>query len=840
MTSLRYSNDRVDSNDLKRCIKQALPFPAIAALVLFIMHSVPLISFVLSREFRSQRAKLEIISFFGEPFLNSSLIQFGMVCCGMVTAAVLFMFLFKKNSVNVYLSMGITRTRLYFNRIASGVSLIFLASFIPMTVNLIVNLFCFGANAHLFQVYFYMLLAYFILGLAGFAVASFTATVSGSFIELVITSILFSIIPIMIKNELKTLKYGLLNGFTDNGAEIAWNITDVLSPFTIIKDLEKNIKIDEVLYNPINQLGVQLTKKVPESLMLDSGLMIPIFTWIIIAAVLLALGYFLINRRKMEHSNSFGKFYISSAINGTAVFCAAMLLLNTINTDLYTSGDGPMRVFRQNITVFLIITIIGTLIVYFIGQLIIKRKLKAAVKMLPVYAVLAALSVAMILCFRTGYFGSYNKLPAQTQIKSVAMDINDERNLFGYGCYSIAAQHSPEKAYTSSNADDIKLAEKYFELIRDQKYSDNFDQRITFCFELKNGSYLTRSFHVYTRELFDSYVRDVYASNFFKGYMKYLMLEDPYPMSEENDSEVNYYNTFGARVYYGPEDENSKGRYKALDWYCLGSSLVIDGYNRDSNTVGLEPVEFKDELLKALYEDLTKLSYDEVYKNNARPVAVLTSDFCALPYATDKLFSTVYGDMVTEAEAKERENGDRSLYKKNSAAYASPAIYIYPQMTNTLNVLSAHGYELPEYPAKIKYAYVTQSSEGLLKAIDALRTKLSETNKDYYYYSDDVNSPYLNTFRFCNDFDSILYNDFYSFENPNYSDTYEGTLNKVFADIGKPLTKIEDTAKSQAINEKAVPFYDTYGDDGRYVFFIWDDNAMTSSYVPSANADVLK
>ena len=65
-------------------------------------------------------------------------------------------------------------------------------------------------------------------------------------------------------------------------------------------------------------------------------------------------------------------------------------------------------------------------------------------------------------------------------------------------------------------------------------------------------------------------------------------------------------------------------------------------------------------------------------------------------------------------------------------------------------------------------------------------------------------------------------------------------LNMIYKDAGNPLTSVKDTAKAQEIVDKAVSQYMTLGDDGRYVYVIYENNVMAWYYLPEANLSVIK
>ena len=65
-------------------------------------------------------------------------------------------------------------------------------------------------------------------------------------------------------------------------------------------------------------------------------------------------------------------------------------------------------------------------------------------------------------------------------------------------------------------------------------------------------------------------------------------------------------------------------------------------------------------------------------------------------------------------------------------------------------------------------------------------------------------------------------------------------LKRVYKDAGQPLSSITDKAKAEAVVNKAVPKYMTSGDNGRYIYIIYEEGPMVCQYLPEANVGVLK
>ena len=71
----------------------------------------------------------------------STMLILGVAVCGILAAICLFNFITSKKMVNVYYSLGITRTKLFCGKYFSGLLMLFVASVLPMAVTFFANIF---------------------------------------------------------------------------------------------------------------------------------------------------------------------------------------------------------------------------------------------------------------------------------------------------------------------------------------------------------------------------------------------------------------------------------------------------------------------------------------------------------------------------------------------------------------------------------------------------------------------------------------------------------------------------------------------------------------------------
>lgn len=819
MISPRYSNDRVDANDLKRSFINILPCSVVAFLALIMFHVQPVLSYVFSESFKTEKMQKDVLFY----FLDSnnvfpSFIQIGMVLCGMLMAFSLFQFLLKKKSVNVYLSFGMTRSKLYINRLFAAVLSLFVATFIPTFLTFIINLVSFGASSALTSLFCYMFLMEFVSGLAGFALASAVMTFSGCTIEAVITAIGLSALPTFISGTIDNLST-IVRGYVYNaGADIARRTGgNLFNIWTFALDTENlNGKATEFTSEKTFVLLGQLTKKSTFKAFqcVDMEVLAPILMWLAISIILIGIGTVFMNKRKSENSNSFGKFYLASASNGLLVYTIVLDVLASVLK--YAYADNYRSPLHQNLTLILLILFGATILAFFLAELILRRNFKATLKTLPVYALAFAVTIFAFVYYGTSYFGAYNKLPDISQIKSVSMDIKDNRG--------ITLQNTAiNSKFLSENAEDIKTAYAMFDIVKADKHykGAELEGKIGFKIVLKDGTEINRLYAVYTSDVYNKYRRTVYNTQFFKDFLKQVLIEGKVT-SEDDDSFYIDENGYQTMV------SNALPNMKNVEWYYVGPSYLVDNYYTNSATANLDLIEDVDGLKEAIYKDYIAMSYDDAYTNTRIPVGAISSNITQAKNVNTKLNNkygyyyeegTYYSYGYDDPEVTQQKE-DKCV--KGSAIYS---FYIYPNMTNTIKFLNDNGLTPLAYTGNIKEVYYADTNYSVSRVLSHYADgSMLDNRYEAFDFSQALN---VNNYGAVEDGapDTISFMDF---------------IKNAYINAGLTLKTVSGD-KAKEIVSKAVPYYEPdHGTEikGRYIMIVYDDNTITSLYVPEGNMAV--
>lgn len=816
MISQRYSNDRVDANDLKRSFMSILPYSVIAFLALIMFHVQPVLSYVFSESFKTEKMQKNVLFY----FLNSnntfsSFIQIGMVLCGMLMAFTMYQFLLKKKSVNVYLSFGMTRSKLYINRLFAAVLSLFVATFIPTFLTFIINLVSFGASSALTSLFCYMFLMEFVSGLAGFALASAVMTFSGCTVEAVITTIGLSALPTFISGTIDNLST-IVRGYVYNaGADIARRTGgNLFNIWTFALDTENlNGKSTEFTPEKTFVLLGQLTKKSTFKAFqcVDMEVLAPILIWLAISIILIAVGTVFMNKRKSENSNSFGKFYLASASNGLLVYTIVLDLLVSLLKRAY--ADDYRSPLHQNLTLILLILFGATILAFFLAELILRRNFKATLKTLPVYALAFAVTIFAFVYYGTSCFGAYNKLPDISQIKSVSMDIKDNR---GTKLQNIAV-HSK---FLSENAEDIKTAYAMFDMVKSDKHykGAELEGKIGFKIVLKDGTEINRIYAVYTSDVYNKYKRTVYNTQFFKDFLKQVLIEGKVTSEDDSYTDENGYQTM---VSY---DKSGLSSQQNAEWYFVGPSYLVDNYYTNSATANLDIIEDVDGLKEAIYKDYIAMSYDDAYTNTRIPVGAISLDIEQAKNINTKL-NNKYGYYYEEGTYYSDLEATQQKEDKCVKGSALNSFYIYPNMTNTIKFLNDNGLTPLAYTGNIKEVYYTDTSYSVSRVLSHYADGSKLDNR--YEAFDFAQALNVNNYGAVKEGapDTISFMDF---------------VKNAYINAGLTLKTVSGD-KAKEIVSKAVPYYEPdHGTEikGRYIMIVYDDNTITSLYVPEGNIAV--
>ncbi len=833
MTSQRFSSRKPARRDFLRALGEAFPFALLVALPLIWKLPFETSLFLRSSETASVHSAFGLFVE-GDVFLVTACL----VAAGVLLALRLFAFCFRKNSVNVFFSAGLLRKTLYRNRVLAGLLALAAAILVPLSVDLAMNVASFGGSAYVFKTFLYLVAALFAVALSGFSIGVLVSTVSGHLIEAAAATGLITAVPQLIVSLLGLVDRFMLKGNalenvvtgTDNKLRM---LCSLLSPYGFLDSLGGEDGEAALTVGRVIDKGCELS--------FTRSLVLPVCVWFVLGAGLLVAGAVLFRRRKVENAGSVGLFALPGNVIGTAAFLFVALLLSEyivysydVTFESYDELYVFERLFYHNAAAIGLCLALAGAAVFCLVQFVVRRNVKRFLKTLPVAGCLVLFTVLAVLSGPTGHYGAYNRLPAHDAIQSVSFHNVESTGVF---TTEFLPDYSGEFYAFESDADsDVQLAEDLFTLLHDAKPYDGKSER-TVCgvsFRLKDGTQVARTFTICDRETQEAFARKLFDSEYMDRYLQRRFLAAAEAAgSAPPESGSDNYNEQELRDYLNIF-------YTAGDWYLLGGDGLFNGCRVSDGVAGtltVDPdkvtvVDDKRGLFEALCADYSAISYDEVYTPADRPLAILTcEENVETAYSADRVFAP-------DGVAEEAAGGSGAGHGDTGTCGREKRFDLTPQMTHTLAFLKTHGYTPSPYDGKVKSAFVTTeklSLSGACGMIDGTwQSGYDETVFDAFWKFPEglVSAAFVYS-------DSLLpFNDEGRMKPDAPMTTRLDLLKTVYSDAGSPLEEITDPKAASALYARSFPFYDTYGDDGRYLYVVFDDSTLVSAYLPASAATI--
>ena len=741
-------------------------------------------------------AKSQYISYFfgtGEELLLPTLVLVAL--CGLSMAICTFNFITSKKQVNVYYSLGITRTKLFLGKYLSGVALLAISTFIPLFATLIMNLATLGFSGTVFKTFLLYLLSFLVVSISSFTITATVFSCVGTIFEAGVFSSIILFLPDILLYGIQTVMakylYGNPYGFdfipVNNDR---WNDSYVatlseqfnflspvffmkteLSNFGVIKREETKDGVKQVIENP-NFTNIIL--------------------WVILLTAIAFIGIKIYNKRKAEIAGFIGtNRVLNTFVSFLAGFFAFSLVISV----------------AEEMIVGIIIGAIAFILIHLGLELAVLRDFKKFIRglyKLPIGLVAIGIFVASV---NTGLFGFSERIPNTERIKSVAVTIVGETS--GYGLFG-----EGDMWYTDSNLQytpalntitgeltattDIESAIKVHKALASTEESDRtLSNSIQFLYTLKDGTTFKRNFKNVSPEAYKA-VLYLEESEYFKNALNTLFkgtIKMPDPKN-------------GVRLT-SEEEALSNAQYALRD---DDSTVSIYSKYVDSYFQGTLSLKDREKLLTALYNDLCNRSVTERYYPDESPVAFMKfeGDFYSEYWATLETNSTE--ETKKEEKKKPKTHFDLCEFSSDQLDHFTSSYYnphpffvITEDMTETIELLK-----------KFKIY------DTLIKTPDFVSAKILKADECYdeiYKKEGDIEK-YFSRY-FMTAYTSSSFENLDEYGNPidygRYSETIDQKFNGVVTNDIKDVQKLlrySYTAYEQDSTDSGyfVTFYTSTGD----------------------------
>ena len=319
-------------------------------------------------------------------------------------------FLHVKKTLNVYCSLGVSRSTLFWSRFSACMTLLTAPIILVFAGLLVCNLMLFGSSPELWAATGIYALSFIAVSVLAFAMTTISMCVSGASVESFLCAGGLIALPATLFYGVKYLAAAMLKG---NAVE--HYLHNIANGDSIHRgDLLPNLLFLN-FFHPVSDYrfsaGFSMDKMYGE--WMNPGWGYPLL-WLAVGAVLCMVSFVCFKNRKNEHAGFLGK---NPALVGVA--CLSLAFLLAIPAYFVLDTDG-LRIPGVGI----VLIAIGTLLlflVYTIIMAILLRGKRTLAKAMPVALAVCAVFVIVCTIFQTGGFGFENRIPDKEDIESVSV-----------------------------------------------------------------------------------------------------------------------------------------------------------------------------------------------------------------------------------------------------------------------------------------------------------------------------------------------------------------------------------------------------------------------------------
>lgn len=595
---------------------------------------------------------------------EATILLIGIAFAGVLAAICTFNFITSKKMVNVYYSLGITRTKLFCGKYFSGLLLLFIAILIPVILLLIGNITAIGYSVTLLKASAFYFLKFVLTAFASYTITSAVFAAVGTTFETAVFSSIILFIPDIFLYSIQVLMDKFLYG-NPYGNDFIYTNTYGYGNTTTLATLPEQFSYLSPVFWGRNQiiefsLAEKANAKDPVPAISPDFIYALIWTAICIAVFFLAV--LLFNKRKAEICGFIGSNrYLNSAVSLLAAFAAFCVVVGLLD----------------NFILALVVSSAAFAVVHLVLEIIVLRDVKKFAKGLYKLPIGIAVSIAIVFIFNSGLFGFSQKIPKLSEIKSVAVTTVGTSNEYGlfnnnnlYNLIDLGYYYAPQRLvgeFTTEN--DIKAIVEAHKSIADSEETDRtIKNEIQFVYTLRNGNTLKRSYNAVSPE----------------SYKKVLFLED-----------TDYYKAQLEKYFTGKikefDSHNDSSEYIfAQGQKTLRESYTIDVYSKYINKVFTVKLTESDrtKLLESLYVDIENRSAEEKYYPKETPVAFISFLYEYNYHGESDYLVPAEGTSVV---SEKPFSAKYSEFNYSSAWQPSFFVHVTSDMTNTIQTLKDMG-----------------------------------------------------------------------------------------------------------------------------------------------------
>ncbi len=476
-------------------LKLNLPIGVMMTILLSLCSVLPVISYITNPYFNGtdqyrSNYHYMLLRDFG-PIIYGYMVLIIACVAGITT----FAFLFKKNSTNLYFSLGISRRKLFLTRYLAALTMLLLPIIITLSTNLIINLLSFGSSLALWKSFFSLLALFVISAVVGLSVSCAVCAACGTIIGAAGMLTVVMIAPTILKFCMSWFVPAFLWGN---------------APYHLPNTLEKLLTfINPFHYLPYTAMGIAYlpTKENDTAMSFDPipFRVVGTILWAGIAVAAFLLAFHVFSKRRAEIC---GSIHCNRTLNFIATFITQALGIGMLLSFPPVRESVPLALLLC-VGIVAVIAVLDLILLRFLSQDKTVRTSDVAV-----YPVQAGIYLAVAILLLTGGFGYTNYLPPLDSVENVTISYPGAPETFlasQYNGYTTndkgVVEHFCNTTVTLETPDELKLIQELHREIakagkhsisngqyaqQPEKYTVRFDFEVSYA--MKDGTSLQRTF----------------------------------------------------------------------------------------------------------------------------------------------------------------------------------------------------------------------------------------------------------------------------------------------------------------------------------------------------------
>lgn len=622
------------------------------------------------------------------------------------TAVRLFSFICDKKTVNVYYSLGVKRSTLFLTKYAGGVTLLALAHAIPVTLSYIINVIFLGPSIRMSLSLLHMFTGFFIFSLIFFSVTSAVFSCVGTVAEAVVHSTVLVFSPTVIFFVLEQILSNLLpnsvyNIYARSFESVHYGYSTAVSDSLITATSKYNPLLffaEDIMNYSVGKLEEGKVISAETGKAWSFPLTYELIPWFGVCLLCTLFGLFMFKRLKAENC---GFLNTNKVLGNYSIFVLCFFASTLFFSEM--RWEGPTTVFvAGGICAF---------IVYLIAEIFLKRNFKKIVTTLYKFVAHACVIAIIFAIIANGAFGYDTRLPDKTKIESVQVavpfsysQISTKSSDFGYTFENFLFAYEADNYYRYlpefTTEKDIETVRSLHEDLISDSSDDGTECQVLIKYNYKDGGSFSRLISVKNafseRKLFTLFETDAYKAQLKNLFFDDTRVEDLKSYIEKNEYYYDYemLNDLAFEYEYSQVSVTSSSLYEHTDL-----SLTKEQFN---------------EIKKAIYDDLSTQTANDMFLSNDRQLGVITLSSAVsyeelLPdgyYTTDIPGQPAIApdDRIDEDDSEFDEEPIEDDGTEENRSYQGNTILgnlgyensgyqviVTDKMTNTLNFLNKYG-----------------------------------------------------------------------------------------------------------------------------------------------------